>query len=295
MATLVAPLGHVEAPEKLSLGGHLSIERTPLRVKRLIAEKLKKNEIRHPADYSHCLVQRRSPCKDAVAGRQVVQRLVILLRLFKAGGVFFNTVFHDKTGSLVSNLPLSRPPSVTAKTIHFFMAWSRQGAELSYALSEEEAVELGAFIKKYRDDGLLKLPPFLYFFRAYHEPYLGDRFLRNAVGLEGALVNDQSDQSNIAFKFKERGASLLHLANPHEDGPDGYVKRLSAIYEARSDLVHGNRGMKSWKSEKAQRLLEDSEEFLRVILRTMLAKPDLATSAGVDTFRRKAFARGIAT
>lgn len=293
-ATIIAPLGHMAGPKAIDLGADLTIERTPPRVAEEIKKAKDKLVTRHPVDFTHCLIQRKTRAKDAKTARSLVQNVITLMRLYRPGGVFFNLVYHDRSGCLASRVHTSGPIRYGQAAVFFYMNWAREGALSRWKVTEADAEPLGNLIKAYRGSSLLRTPPFEFFFRAYHEPYAGDHFLKNVVGLEAALVNDEHDRSNVGFKFVERGCTLLHLVEPHPDGPQGYVPQLHTLYKERCNMVHARKKRRNWESDKAQALIRDSEDYLRKILLLILKKPTLATAAGIDEYRRGKFAEAVA-
>lgn len=292
MATVVvAPLGGIQCDGIVRLADDLTIEPLPAHMLPVIQQARDSYIIRHPPHFGHCLVLERSSLhRDSDNDvKAFVERLVLLLRLYKPGNVYFNFAVIDENGWY-------RAPTVAVNIVlgqigvFFYVGWTHRGLGDTFRLSTADSEPLATFVAAHRGADLMKNRSFRYFFRGFHEPYSEDRFLSNVIGLENVLCNDSQDHSNLKYKFVDRGCYLLHQARPHPDGAGGYVKPLGDIYDARSRIVHSAQKDIDWAEASAQSMLQNSEVFLRAVLNLVLQNPGFETAHGIDDAKRRRYA-----
>jgi hypothetical protein len=285
MATLVAPLGNLSIEDTLSLCQDLRIESTPRHMVDLIKRAEKTRLIRHPGKYGYCLV-----CEDVdkKTARSVLEDLVLLLRLYKPGNVYYNYAVIDEYG-WYGDPHRKEPVPVSQFAIFFFMGWRHGGLTATYSVTEEDVRPLASFVEHHRGKPLLQTRAYKFFFRGYHEPYAENRFLDNAIGLENILVNDTKEMSNIKYKFVDRGCFLLSKAVSPKQKAASFAKPLTAIYKERSSIVHSRKEKRDWESPESIELLQNSDKYLRTILGFILDKEELADSKKVDRLKRDCY------
>jgi hypothetical protein len=246
--------------------------------------------IRHPTPHTHALIIKNVEItrQDRVDAKEALEEAILRLRLFKTGPAGFNFAIIDHDG-WYDQLKAGGGREIKYEPlgIFFYVVWSQPGMPHTYDIAAEEIDRVRELIAFTAGRKLLQKPPFRYFFRAYHEPYASDRFLRNAIGLENLLVNDTQDQSNTTYKFVDRGCFLLNLAHTHPQGANGYAPVLKKIYSARSASVHSNKAAKrDWGTKEEMDLLNASEDYLRVLLNYVLRNPEMESSLAVDEAKR---------
>lgn len=283
MTTVIAPLGNIESCG-IDIDDWLSLTATPDHMAQLIQQGRNSLLIRDPGQFPHCLVLRGQRL-DKGNPRDLVERAVLLLRLFKPGNLYYNFVLRDEAGWFAD--PTQQvEDKLWADSVFFFQGWDHPGLEGRYSVTEGEALALQQFVAKHWDNQVLSRRFFHLFFRGYHEPYAEDRFLRNAVALENIFVNESQDQSNVTYKFVDRGCYLLQLARPLDQGAGGYAKSLGLIYKTRSALVHTNEKPRDWTGEPHKELMVTSDRYLRLCLRLILEDPTLGSSTEIDKRKR---------
>lgn len=157
-----------------------------------------------------------------------------------------------------------------------------------YELQVEDIDDIKSSLILDLGERLMEKPSYRYFFKGYHEAYLYDRLLSNVIALESLLVSEY-DQSNLSYKFADRGCFLLQKAKPIPDGHDIYYLNMKKLYNIRSKLVHsGNKSL--WEIEKKDiELLKLSEEYARCLLVYVFDKPDMRKSENIDKAKRKCY------
>jgi len=270
----IVPLGNFECDEQICLHENIKIEKTPEHYHRVIINAQRMHLIRHPAQSKSVLIIRGKvvEAKDDNIVRRHVEEIILLLRLYKEGSVFFNFISVDHNNWYDN--PENLSPKLTQIGVFFYMGWGHKGIKTTYALKKSDDGHIDKFINKYLGQNLFSQIAYKYFFRSFHEPYSDDRFLSNAIGLENILVNDNTEQSNIRYKFIDRGCFLLQAALPNKNGADYYVKSLKNIYDTRCQLVHSTKNIINWEKEASQKILRNSDHYLRVLLKYLLDKPE---------------------
>ena len=290
-STIIAPLGNIECPSELVISGDVAIERLPSHMTPVIERAREAYIVRHAPMYSHCLVISGTDFSQQQSdeAKALVERFVLLLRIYRPGNVYFNFAVIDEDGWYRAPTVI-RQVSLQKLGVFFYMGWGHRGTTQTLRLQSQDVNPLRELFRAHRGRDLLSERPFRYFFRGFHEPYSEDRFLDNIIGMENILVNDTSDQSNVRYKFVDRGCFLLQLSRPETEGASAYVKPLSALYDLRCRIVHASRKEVDWTVAGTQDLLRRSEEFLRMILRIVLERPELAKAATIDKEKRKLYA-----
>jgi len=65
---------------------------------------------------------------------------------------------------------------------------------------------------------------------------------------------------------------------------------LSKIYRARSNAVHSSeKSMGDFDSDKEVEVLKSSEDYLRLLLKYVIAHPDMEDSNSVDRVKRRRY------
>jgi hypothetical protein len=288
--TLIAPLGGINGADRVSLAPDIWIERMPSHVGPILDKARQSYVVRHPPNYSHCLVARIDYLEagDDERIKEFVQHIVLLLRLWKAGDVYFNVIIVDHNGWYLSPT-VSITPEFSMIGIFFFVGWTHRGLSVRYSLGAAEEPALAEFIAAHRDKRLLDQRSYRFFFTAFHEPYTDDRFLKNAIGLENLLCSDAEEPSNLTYKFVDRGCYLLSRTIPDSSGATEFVKPLKDIYKLRSTLVHSSKKRVDWQEATTSEALRNSERFLRALLRFVLENPECESAEAIDAAKRETY------
>lgn len=297
--TIIAPLSNFRSTAPLQLGDDTEIHAFQPGLREIVEDARKQSILRQPAQFTHCLVIKNiaEGKDDTKFARQRLEEAILRLRIFKSGSIGASFSIVDRDGWYERYV--STPLSIDAKLkltyeligIFFYIVWERPGFPSWYEISSEDLLPLKSLFSITAGSSLLSKPSFRFFFRGFHEPYATDRFLSNAIGLENLLVNDTTDQSNVKYKFVDRGCFLLSQAMPSPEHPQVYATRLGKIYDARSGIVHSRvtRG-EDWESESEISLLKDAEDFLRSLLQYVLRHPELEDSNAIDRSKRELYA-----
>ncbi len=158
----------------------------------------------------------------------------------------------------------------------------RVAGEIERRRSLREKYNIGLFLLKLPTSST---PPFRVAVFSFPEPYTNDRFLDNVLAMENLLVNDSQDHSNISYKFVDRGCFLLKQAIQLENA-NVFARSLRKIYSTRSEIVHSKKRPRDWDTDKSKKLLQDSDHYLRELLRYVLEHPEFADSIKVDKAKR---------
>lgn len=277
MAYLIAPLANVKMTDTLIIDSSLRIDKTPVHVTKAISEARQRGYYRHPIKYDHCLViTDYSPSGNDSKSREILQRIVTLLRIYMPGDVFYSGGIIDKSGWY--NNPKDQILNIFG--IFVYMVWDSFSL---YEITKDNRDALVDFVRTHKKNKILKQSPFRLFFKGYHEPFPTDRFLDNAIGLESLLVND-GDRSNFKYKFVDRGCYLLKQALSSQDTAAVFAERLSNIYDIRSKLVHNRES--SFKKNDFLAASRDADQFLRVLLSYVLDNPGFINSKEIDDAKR---------
>ncbi|MBI4312437.1 MAG: hypothetical protein HY681_11740 [Chloroflexi bacterium] len=284
---VIAPLGNLQCPD-LAVGEWFRVIRTPVHVRNVIDGARQALFIRDPADFPHCLVISRPGDHTYDEARAWIERALLLLRVYKPGNVYYNFALHDDDNWL-EDPKESAAQALRGTSVYFFKGWDHPGITSWYQITADEAGGFAGFIEVNWDNEVKENRAFNLFFRGYHEPYADDRFLRNAIALENLLVNDTKEQSNIRYKFVDRGAFLLQMAAPRQDAANGYASDLKDIYDARCQLVHSSNDGPNWTSEKGLSLAQNADSYTRLLLKLVLSRPELGTAIEVDRLKRSGY------
>jgi hypothetical protein len=293
VVNLIAPINNMQVRDghAIRLDENFEIHKIPEHVRKIIVDAKSSGFVRHPTNATHCLLIKNAEVssEDGTDAKETIEESVLRLRIYKAGGCYFDFGLIDEVGWFYAP-DKNKPTPLKAIGVFFYIAWERKGMASLYQLEEVDIEPLGGLFKKTKNIMLLDQAPFRYFFRGYHEPYATDRFLSNAIALENIFANDQDDKSNIRYKFIDRGCFLLQQAQPHPEGPNGYVKPLADIYDSRSRLVHSTKASKrDWNEDSEIKLLFDSEVFLRQALLYIVDNPEMINSNKIDVLKRQKY------
>lgn len=288
--TIIAPLGAIDGASRVVLAPDVWIERMPSHVGPILEKARESYVLRHPPNYSHCLVAQPThlDTSDDDQIKEFVQQLVLLLRLWKPGDVYFNVIIVDQNGWYHSPT-VTVAPAFSMIGIFFYVGWTHRGLSVRYSLGVEEEPGVAAFIAAHRDKRLLDQRSYRFFFTAFHEPYTDDRFLKNAIGLENLLCSDVEEPSNLTYKFMDRGCFLLSRSTPDAADAAAFLKPLKAIYKLRSTLVHSSKKQVDWGNAATSETLRDSERFLRTLLRFVLEHPEFDSAEAIDAAKRATY------
>lgn len=296
--TIIAPLSNFRSATPLQLGDDTEIHAFQPGLQNIIEDARKSLVLRQPAQFTHCLVIKNIlRDKDSTKyARQRLEEAILRLRIFKPGSVgsSFSIVDHDgwyeKFVSTPLNIQAKLNISYELIGVFFYIVWERPGFPSTYDITSEDLSSLKSLFSIGAGKSLLNKSSFRFFFRGFHEPYATDRFLSNAIGLENLLVNDTSEQSNVKYKFVDRGCFLLSQAMTIPEHPQVYATRLSKIYDARSKIVHSRTaGGEDWETESEISLLKDAEDFLRCLLLFIIKNPELEDSNKIDKLKRELY------
>jgi hypothetical protein len=286
MATIIAPLGNFKSEQDIIFDKQIRIESLKEVIFKIMIEAFEKRLIRHPAKYTHCLIfDGYDPQSDK--DREIMERLLTSLRLFKPGNIYYNYAIIDSVGWY------SNPHKVDEKTlgqfsIFFFFGWDCIGLPSIYELKHNEAQNIRDFINlNWKNKNILCRRPYQYFFKAFHEPYAEQRFLDYVIALENILVNDQNDMSNIKYKFVDRGAFLL--AKYHGGDAVKYAECLKNIYDVRCKIVHSNGKQLDWTDNKFVQLMIDTDSYTRILLKAILENNCFIDSNEIDNQKWKMY------
>lgn len=290
IGTIVAPLGNIESPSKLIINEKLYLEPIPRHMSPIIKRARDSYMIHHPPAYTHCLVLKSIDLSNSgeVGFRRDLEDIVLLLRLYKPGNVYYNYALIDKN-NWYENPMRSQAIGMKEFAVFYYMGWPQKGVDQIFKLTKDDFRSLKVFVNKNIGKTILRTRPFRYFFRGFHEPQVDDRFLDNVIGLENILAGDTKDQSNIRYKFIDRGCFLLANVIPYEGDPNIYAKPLRDIYDTRCEIVHFSKYERDWHSDESVELVKNSDLFLRRILRLILEDEEFLNCEKVDKRKRKAF------
>jgi hypothetical protein len=293
--TLIAPLSHIRCSTPISLSTDIEIHAFYPGLENVIKDAREKGVVRHPAQFTHCLVIRNvENTQDDLSDLKArLEEVVLRLRIHKSGSIGFSFAIVDRDGwyeKLFTSEPGQMNIAYQLLGVFFYIVWDRRGLPPIYEILPQDVEPLRDLFSRTANTKLMNKPAFRYFFRGYHEPYGTDRFLSNAIGLENLLVNDTKDLSNLTYKFVDRGCFLLTQAHPHPDGPDAYVSTLTKIYKARSSVVHSTKKSKGdFDTSEETEILRSSEDYLRLLLKYVIDHPDMEDSNTVDKAKRRKY------
>jgi len=297
---VVAQIGGLNAPVPTAITESVTIERWPPVEFVWIADR-QMPYLGLMGQYDHECVAIRGVTARMPHLREVLEALdevVLRMRLLGPGVVGWRVAHFIPDGASAQATPGTIPEAqrITLWANHY-MVWERSGIPSVYACHATEMVRLQSLFQKTDGRKLMRHRPFQLFYRAYHEPYATDRFLSNAVALEGLLLSDGNDRSSLKYKFADRGSYLLCRALPEDCDPSYYADRLGRIYDARSALVHPAASRKKqskdveadWDQPSELDLLWDSERFLRALLLYVIEHPEFEEAAAVDDRKRQLY------
>jgi hypothetical protein len=222
------------------------------------------------------------------SAREIADEILLRLRLYRVGEIGLSLILAGDIGWR-NGKSSPEAPHVHWSAIHHYIVWQRVGHSRPYSIGADDQTPLQRLFES-EPTSLFDRPAYRQFSRSYHEPYATDRFLSCALGLENALVNEETEMSNISYKFVDRGSFILQRAQPHESGASHYADILRKIYKARSKLVHsGLSGTKDWSEQPDIELLSHSEHFLRIILRYFIDNPALMNAQEIDNAKRACY------
>jgi hypothetical protein len=294
IVTLIAPLTHIEKCPQIPL--KLSDKVEIHKVTSHVEEKIRADQVvdfdGNPVTYSYCLVARDVDVdtNERFGPQGSIEEIVLRLRLYKPGGIGFNYIiiddrgwYDDPQGKSIEGLKRIR--------VYFYVVWRRQGMINQYDLEADDVKHLQELFELSSNEKLMQTPAFRFFFRSYHEPYSIDRFLSNAIGLENLLVNDEKEKSSFRYKFVDRGCFLLQQAEPILDDALAYVKPLQNIYDKRSAIVHSTKEStkRYWNTDDEITILQNSEQYLRVLLKYILRNHRMRSSVNIDKAKRECY------
>ena len=285
---LIVPLGNIKCNPPISLSEDTTIEKIEDKFSPVIQDALSKNIIRHQVPFKYCLIVRNPKyLNDVKIIKKQIEDTILVFRLFKEGDIFFNYICIDEKNWY----DRSDVPDLKAKHVgvFFYMGWHHKGLSTTYIIESFETENLKQFFKNKISNRLLDHRSFRYFFKGFHEPYSEDRFLSNAIALENILVNDTKDQSNIRYKFIDRGCYLLHISTPGSNDANVYAKSLRCIYDLRCKIVHSSKNDINWGDNQTQKTLYNSENYLRIFLNMILKNKRLIKSSEIDIEKRKLY------
>jgi hypothetical protein len=286
----IVPLGNFDCAINLRLHNNIYVERTPMHVVPILQNALSKFFIRHPFPIKNLLIIRneRFDTNSKEHVQRYIEEIILLLRLYKQGSPFFNYIAVD-VDDWYDNFQKNKTPNLFEVGVFFYMGWSHKGLDTIYKIDKSDEKQLENLFNKYLGKDIISNRACKFFFKGFHEPYSDDRFLNNAIGLENILVNDTKEQSNIRYKFIDRGCFLLQAADPKPVGAKYYSNPLKDIYDARCQLVHSNKSIINWADVGNQNLLKNSEEYLRTLLKYILANPKYTQAYRIDEDKRNKY------
>jgi hypothetical protein len=175
-------------------------------------------------------------CRDGEKVRALLDELMLLFRLHRPGNVYYSFIIIDDCDWY--DVPdHEKYQRLQAQSLHHYIGWAHPGTEYLYV--DDCAGAPLAFCCAHRGNTILRTRPYQSFSRGYHEPLSEDRFLRNVIGLENIFVNEVSEQSNVTYKFVDRGCFLLQRAAPHEGGAVAWAEVLKKLYRERGNILRG--------------------------------------------------------
>jgi hypothetical protein len=222
-------------------------------------------------------------CDTNVIGeaRAIADRVLLCLRLHRKGEVGYSMLLAAEAGCN-GGKGKNKDVHIDWAALHHYSVWHRPGHSSPYVLSEEDSQKILQLYSA-TNAKTLRRPAFRHFLRSYHEPYATDRFLSCAIGLECALLSGQQERSSLSYKFRDRGAYILQQCAPDPNGACTHFAQLGQIYRKRSQLVHTGLGSSDdWKTSDELAFITKAEEYLRDILKYILANPKLADSSEID-------------
>jgi hypothetical protein len=288
MANIIAPIANYACPDpSVRFGNDLCIEEMPKHISVAVQRAAEQKMIRHPVDYHYSLVY-KSFEPDHDDSREIMERLITAMRLFKQGNIFYNYAIVDQN-NFYSSPPAGKPVEIGHFAVFFFMGWHCEGLPDTFELLPSEIEKFQAFVATNWKRPKLYTRPFRFFFKAYHEGYAEHRFLDYVIALENVLANDSKDMSNIRYKFIDRGCYLLSKYCAHLGTPDSLGKALAEIYDRRCEIVHSTSKDRDWNEENSLLLLRQTDIFTRALLRLILEKEDLGDSRAIDAEKRAGY------
>jgi hypothetical protein len=287
MATIIAPIANYRSDTAIPIEEHLRIEPIPQHVIGLMANAFNQRLIRHPTEYRYCIVYSDFD-KTTDKSRELMERLITALRLFKPGNVFYNYALIDETHWYESPGGRDMIPLEQFAIFPFF-GWSANGLVDYYEVSDKEVPILSQFVAKHWKTSLIHARAYKYFFKAYHEFYADHRFLDYTIALENVLANDENEISNIRYKFVDRGCFLLKRWLEPTESIDGISRTLKQIYDVRCEIVHSTKKERDWGEPKSTQLLKKTDLYVRTLLRNLLNEAKLAKASNVDAEKRSLY------
>jgi len=279
---IIAPLYNFNCESTIKLSPNAEIKETT-KTDSIVIQKflsLRKDEHKAMSKYSIYIYNQKIEEDDLSKAKHIIEKYVLLLRIFRKGNIYFNFLFIDKNNNIID-----REALFYTQQLNYYTGWSHKGLIHIYSLSDKDDDELQLFIKSYESLDLMNQRAFRSFFRSFHEPLSDDRFLDNVISLENILCNDSNDNSNIRYKFIDRGIFLLHQIN-EKITVDEYKAKLSKIYDMRCNIVHSSKKIQNWIGEKYDDLLYNSDDFARKLLQYKLKNQSITESNKIDDLKR---------
>lgn len=154
--------------------------------------------------------------------RRTLDRILIVFKLFKDSLVLSNTILAGN--NIIDELP------------HYTHWVDKDRGVPLYYLSEDEESTFCEFWKEFFE---IDYDNFAVnrFHLADYVAYSTDRFVNYVEALEYLFVPD-SDEGEISYKFRSRGAQILGK-NKKPDNREKIYLELKHAYKLRSDIVHG--------------------------------------------------------
>lgn len=162
---------------------------------------------------------------DSVQGekpRRTLDRILIVFKLFKDRLVLSNIILAGN--KIIDNL------------LHYTHWVDKDRGVPLYYLSEDEESTFCEFWKEFFEIGYANFAVNR-FHLADYVAYSPDRFVNYVETLEYLFVPD-SDEGEISYKFRSRGAQILGKNKEPDDREEIYLE-LKDAYKLRSAIVHG--------------------------------------------------------
>ena len=282
---IIAPLYNFTCDSTINLSSNVIIKKTSVKDEEIINKFLSINSVDHisRSQYSLYIYNQKIKADDLSRAKHLIEKYILLLRIFRKGNIYFNFLIIDKNSNIITMGDIFH-----TQLIHYYIGWYYKGLTNSYELSTKDEEALQIFIKLYESKDLMNQRAFRSFFRGFHEPLSDDRFLDNVISLENVLCNDSGENSNIRYKFIDRGLFLL-CQIIKDCNLDVYTLKLKNIYSMRCKLVHTSKKIQNWIGEDYNKLLYDSDDFARKLLRYKLENQNFKESTHIDDLKRSLY------